>query len=218
MEQNVVGHSVMILAPSFIVYIDTYQRVLHCQYHHCCKIIMFHLDNNRNTENSEITKCVLLCNDSFNVAYGGRGHLSYDAGWDHVRTLDVLKQHNSITCIRSYATHAHGHKLYIQIHNTVINWKNPTYTYMSKQTEKHYKYRQIEILRKQLIIHLNRFDYLQLHFCVQNFLSETAHVFKGNYIVCSKKFYKFIHRWSSIVISRYILRSQVEHCICELWE
>jgi len=172
MEQNVVGHSVMILAPSLIVYIDTYQRVLHCQYHHCCKIIMFHLDNNRNTENSEITKCVLLCNDSFNVAY----------------------------------------------YNTVINWKNPTYTYMSKQTEKHYMYRQIEILRKKLIIHLNRFDYSQLHFCVQNFLSETAHVFKGNYIVCSKKFYKCIHRWSSVVISRYILRSQVEHCICELWE
>jgi len=28
---------------------------------------------------------------------------------------------NNITFIRSYATQAHGHKPYIQIHNTVIN-------------------------------------------------------------------------------------------------
>ena len=43
---------------------------------------------------------------------------------------------NNITFIRSYATQAHGHKPYIQIHNTVINLKKTTYTYMSKQTEK----------------------------------------------------------------------------------
>ena len=43
---------------------------------------------------------------------------------------------NNITVITLYATQAHGHKPYIKIHNTVINWKNPTYTYMSKQTEK----------------------------------------------------------------------------------
>ena len=29
--------------------------------------------------------------------------------------------YNNITFIRSYATQAHGHKPYIQIHNTVIN-------------------------------------------------------------------------------------------------
>ena len=74
------------------------------------------------------------------------------------------------TFIRSYATQAHGHKPYIQIHNTVINWKNPTYMYMSKQTEKTLHV-QTEILRKKLIIHLNRFDYSQLHFCVQNVFS-----------------------------------------------
>ena len=39
---------------------------------------------------------------------------------------------------------------------------------MSKQTEKTLHV-QTEILRKKLIIHLNRFDYSQLHFCVQNF-------------------------------------------------
>ena len=36
---------------------------------------------------------------------------------------------------------------------------------MSKQTEKTL-HAQTEILRKQLIIHLNMFDYSQLHFCV----------------------------------------------------
>ena len=35
---------------------------------------------------------------------------------------------------------------------------------------------QTEIIRKKLIIHLNRFDYSQLHFCVRNFLSEIAQV------------------------------------------
>ena len=30
---------------------------------------------------------------------------------------------NNITFIRLYATQAHGHKPYIQIHNMVINWK-----------------------------------------------------------------------------------------------
>jgi len=72
---------------------------------------------------------------------------------------------------------------------------------MSKQTEKT-QHVQTEILRKKLIIHLNRFDYSQLHFCVQNLLSEIAHVFFR--VINSKKFYTFIHRWSSIVISRYI--------------
>ena len=47
---------------------------------------------------------------------------------------------------------------------------------MSKQTEKTLHV-QTEILRKKLIIHLNRFDYSQLHFCVQNVLSEIAQVF-----------------------------------------
>ena len=38
---------------------------------------------------------------------------------------------NNITFIRLYATQAHGHKPYIQIHNTVINWeKKHPYTYM----------------------------------------------------------------------------------------
>jgi len=55
--------------------------------------------------------------------------------------------------------------------------------YMSKQTEKNLHV-QTEILRKKLIIHLNRFDYSQLHFCVQTFLSEIAKVFSGYYIVC----------------------------------
>jgi len=59
---------------------------------------------------------------------------------------------NNITFIRLYATQAHGHKPYIQIHNTPINWKNPTYTYMSKQTEKTLHV-QTEILRKKLIIY-----------------------------------------------------------------
>ena len=84
--------------------------------------------------------------------------------------------YNNITFIRSYATQAHGHKPYIQIHNTVSNCNNPPYMYMSKQTEKTLHV-QTEILRKKLIIHLNRFDYSQLHFCVQNFLSEIAQVF-----------------------------------------
>ena len=55
---------------------------------------------------------------------------------------------------------------------------------MSKQTETTLHV-QTEILRKKLITHLNRFDYSQLHFCVQNFLSEIAQVFSGKYIVCS---------------------------------
>ena len=36
-----------------------------------------------------------------------------------------------------------------------------------------------EILRKKLIVYLNKLDYSQLHFCVQNFLSEIAQVFSG---------------------------------------
>jgi len=50
--------------------------------------------------------------------------------------LALLAVHNNINIIfiRSYATQAHGHKPYIQIHNTVINLKKKTYTYMSKQT------------------------------------------------------------------------------------
>ena len=38
--------------------------------------------------------------------------------YDHTTTTT-----NNITFIRLYATQAHGHKPYIQIHNTVINWK-----------------------------------------------------------------------------------------------
>jgi len=83
----------------------------------------------------------------------------------------LQQQHNNITFIRLYATQAHGHKPYIQIHNTVINCNNPPYPYMSKQIEKTLHV-QTEILRKKLIIHLNRFDYSQLHFCIQNVLSE----------------------------------------------
>ena len=49
---------------------------------------------------------------------------------------------------------------------------------MSKQTEKTLHV-QTEILRKKLIIHLNRFDYSQLHFCAQNVLSEMTQVFSG---------------------------------------
>ena len=79
----------------------------------------------------------------------------------------IQQQQQHITFTRSYATQAHGHKLYIQIHNMVITWKNPIYTYMSKQTETTLHV-QTEILRKKLVIHLNRFDYSQLHFCVQN--------------------------------------------------
>jgi len=32
-----------------------------------------------------------------------------------------IVNNNNITCIRLYATQTHGHKPYIQIHNTVIN-------------------------------------------------------------------------------------------------
>jgi len=40
----------------------------------------------------------------------------------------LQQQHNNITFIRLYATQAHGHKPYIQIHNTVINWKKTHHT------------------------------------------------------------------------------------------
>ena len=65
---------------------------------------------------------------------------------------------------------------------------------MSKQTETTLHV-QTEILRKKLITHLNRFDYSQLHFCVQNFLSE---------IYCLKKDFKEVNNFlnMNIVISR----------------
>ena len=53
---------------------------------------------------------------------------------------EAVKMICNITVIRPYATQAHGHTPYIQIHNTVINWEKNTYT--SKQTEKPYMYRQ----------------------------------------------------------------------------
>ena len=118
----------------------------------------------------------------------------------------LLTTTNNLTFIRSYATQAHGHKPYIQIHNTVINWKTQ-HTRTCQNKQKKTLYVQTEILRKNLIIHLNRFDYSQLHFCFQHFYQK--YFVQGNYIICSKRFYNFIHRWSSIVISRYILRSQV---------
>ena len=83
---------------------------------------------------------------------------------------------NNITVIRSYATQAHGHKPYIQIHNTVINWENPNIHVHVKTNRKKTLHVQTEILRKKLIIHLNKFDYSQLHFCVRNFWSEIAQV------------------------------------------
>ena len=53
--------------------------------------------------------------------------------------------------------------------------KNHTRTCQNKQ--KKTLHVQTEIVRKKLIIHLNRFDYSQLHFCVHKFLSEIAQVF-----------------------------------------
>ena len=51
---------------------------------------------------------------------------------------------------------------------------------MSKQKEKTLHV-QTEILRKKLIIHLNRFDYSQLHFCVQNlFIRNSPSLFRAN--------------------------------------
>jgi len=43
---------------------------------------------------------------------------------DMAKKRSININNNNITFIRSYATQAHGHKPYIQIHNTVINWKN----------------------------------------------------------------------------------------------
>jgi len=82
----------------------------------------------------------------------------------------------NITFIRSYATQAHGHKPYIHIHNTAINWENPNIHVHVKTNRKNTLHVQTEILRKKLIIHLTRFDYSKLHFCVQNILSEIAQV------------------------------------------
>ena len=53
----------------------------------------------------------------------------------YMKEITTNNNNNNITFIRPYATQAHGHKPYIHIYNTVINWKKPTYMYMSLQTE-----------------------------------------------------------------------------------
>ena len=70
--------------------------------------------------------------------------------WDHLHVNQVetwsvcnnwcyivtkVLNNNNITFIRSYATQAHGHKPYLQIHNTVINWKK-THTRTCQNTHK----------------------------------------------------------------------------------
>ena len=71
---------------------------------------------------------------------------------------------------------------------------------MSKQTEKNTTCTDRDT-KKNVYYIFNNFDYLQLHFCVQNLLTDIFHFFQSSYIVCSKKFYQFIHRCSFIVIT-----------------
>jgi len=82
----------------------------------------------------------------------------------------------NITVIRPYATQAHGHTPYIQIHNTVINWETHTRTRQNKQKNPTCTDRDT---KKKLIMHLNRFDFSQLHFCVQNlFIRKSSSLFR----------------------------------------
>ena len=84
--------------------------------------------------------------------------------WLLIQTVLYQQNNNNIIFIRLYATQAHGHKPYIQIHNTVINWKKPTYRYMSKQTEKNTTC--TEILRKSWLYILIG---LIIHNCISAF-------------------------------------------------
>ena len=110
-------------------------------------IIRAHCDRQRYSHCLFLSICKLLeaCVFSHYLFYC-QYHMTNDICWAVKIYVSRVKHNNNnsnITCIRSYVSQAHGHKQYIQIHNTVINWKRTHTRTCQNNQKKHYMYRQL---------------------------------------------------------------------------
>ena len=95
--------------------------------------------------------CIFHCDNSSHSGYVN----------DYLRG-ELHQQHNNITFIRSYATQAHGHKPYIQIHNTLLTENNNIQVHVKTNRKKPTSCTDRDT-KKKVIIHLTNQSAINQH-------------------------------------------------------